>query len=453
MTSGLGVRAATISFVTVAGLVLSGAATAVPSAPLYVRPSPYTVPEAPPLCDAVVCVHYVTTTDDAPPLTDADGNGVPDEPEAVLAAFQRAWPVEFGTLGFAAPPPDQGAGGDDRYDVYLENRTGQAGGVTVPELDLPDGNSTSRIYLASNLSQSLMVGPQDLTSVAAHELGHAAQFAVSSDSIGQRFFDESMATWLQEEVVPGSALDLVESSQFATPDLPLDYNVGADEFGFDAQVYAQWIFFDHLADRFGTEVIRQMLEASRPPGVWEVTAMDSALRLHGSSLARAYVGFTKAILDPARSFGFKKKVPYQAFADLKLGQRVSRSAKLDHLSHWRYSVKPRPGSRVARAAARQGQDRPRVLRCRGGVRDAWAEAAEARLAHLVPQGRCSGGGATGRQARPKRHDHPRQQLVGAVSVRPGHALHVRWCLPGGRDKVPRAGPGHAPVNDPHRPPS
>ena len=345
MTSGLGARAATISFVTVAGLVLSGAAAAVPRASLYERPSPYTVPEAPPLCDAVVCVHYVTTTDDAPPPTDADGNGVPDEPEAVLAAFQHAWPVEFGTLGFAAPPPDQGAGGDDRYDVYLENRTGQAGGVTVPELDLPDGNSTSRIYLASNLSQSLMVGPQDLASVAAHELGHAAQFAVSSDSIGQRFFDESMATWLQEEVVPGSARDLVDASQLATPDLPLDYNVGADELGFDAQVYAQWIFFDHLADRFGTEVIRQMLEASRPPGVWEVTAMDSALRLHGSSLAKAYVGFTKAILDPARSFGFKKKVPYQAFADLKLGQRVSRSARLDHLSHWRYSVKPRPGSR------------------------------------------------------------------------------------------------------------
>ena len=289
--------------------------------------------------------------------------------------------------------------------------------------------------------------------MAAHELGHAAQFAVSSDSIGQRFFDESMATWLQEEVVPGSALDLVESSQFVTPDLPLDYNVGADEFGFDAQVYAQWIFFDHLADRFGTEVIRQMLGASRPPGVWEVTAMDSALRLHGSSLARAYVGFTKAILDPARSFGFKKKVPYQAFADLKLGQRVSRSAKLDHLSHWRYSVKPRPGSRWRGRLHVKVKTAPGFSGAVVASVDAWAEAAEARLAHLVPQGHCSGGGATGRQARPKRHDHPRQQLVGAVSVRPGHALHVRWCLPGGRDKVPGAGPGHAPVNDPHRPPS
>ena len=96
MTSGLGARAATISLVTVAGLLLSGAAAAVPSASKDVRPSTYTVPDAPPLCDAVACVHYVTTTDDAPPLTDANGNGVPDEPQAVLAALQRAWQIESG---------------------------------------------------------------------------------------------------------------------------------------------------------------------------------------------------------------------------------------------------------------------------------------------------------------------------------------------------------------------
>ena len=347
MISGLGQRASwLLALVAIAGLFVSSPATAAPSAARYDRPSPYTVPEAPPVCDAKVCVHYVTTTDDAVALTDGNGNGVPDEPETVLAGFQRAWPVLFGKLGFAAPPPDQGAGGDDRYDVYLENRTGQPGGVTAPEIDLPGGNSTSRIYLASNTSRT--AGTPGLDAVAAHELGHAAQFAVSSDSVGQRFFDESMATWLQEEVVPGSARDLVDAGQFATPDLPLDYNIAADEFGFATPVYAQWIFFDYLAGRYGTEVIRQMLEASRPPGVWEVAAMDSALRLHKSSLAKAYVGFTRAILHPSRSFGFKKNVPYQAFADLKPGKRVSRSFRLDHLSHWRYSIKPRPSSRVGR---------------------------------------------------------------------------------------------------------
>ena len=39
----------------------------------------YTVPEAPPFCAAHTCIHYVTTTPDAPPPGDAGGSpGVPD---------------------------------------------------------------------------------------------------------------------------------------------------------------------------------------------------------------------------------------------------------------------------------------------------------------------------------------------------------------------------------------
>ena len=182
-----------------------------------------------------------------------------------------------------------------------------------------------------------------------------------------------------------------------------------------------------------------MLEASRPPGVWEVAAMDSALRLHQSSLARAYVGFTRAILDPSRSFGFREKVPYQAFADLKPGKRVSRSFRLDHLSHWRYSVKPRPNSRgrgrlhikVKTASGFSGVVVASVMKR--------AEATEAPLAQVVTYGSRSGNGATRGQAGPKRHDHPRQQLVAAVAVQPGHPVHVRRHLPGGRDEIPRAG--------------
>ena len=42
------------------------------------RPIGYSVPEAPAHCGPAVCVHYVATTDDAPPLDDADADGVPD---------------------------------------------------------------------------------------------------------------------------------------------------------------------------------------------------------------------------------------------------------------------------------------------------------------------------------------------------------------------------------------
>src|SRR4051794_10120947 len=45
----------------------------------------YTVAEHAPICSAHFCVHYVTTTHDAPPLTDSNGNGVPDYVDQVSA--------------------------------------------------------------------------------------------------------------------------------------------------------------------------------------------------------------------------------------------------------------------------------------------------------------------------------------------------------------------------------
>ena len=57
--------------------------------------------EATPLCSAHFCVHYVTTTDDAPDLTDvAPANGVPDFVEAVAATAEYSYSVENGPLGW-----------------------------------------------------------------------------------------------------------------------------------------------------------------------------------------------------------------------------------------------------------------------------------------------------------------------------------------------------------------
>ena len=74
--------------------------------------------------------------------------------------------------------------------------------------------------------------------------------------------------------------------------------------------------------------------------------MDSALRLHGSSLAKAYVSFTEGDPGPATLVRVQEEgaVPgvrgHQARSSGSLARR-----RVDHLSHWRYSIKPRPGSR------------------------------------------------------------------------------------------------------------
>src|SRR5262249_39474488 len=57
----------------------------------------YRAPEATPYCTAHFCVHYVTTTSDAPDLTDVSGViGVPDYVEKIDTAAETSYSVENG---------------------------------------------------------------------------------------------------------------------------------------------------------------------------------------------------------------------------------------------------------------------------------------------------------------------------------------------------------------------
>ena len=75
----------------------------IPGSPVSLRPTDGNAdPErsrllgAQPSTSAVshVCVHWVNTTADAPPLTDLNHNRVPDQVDRTLAAFETAWRVK-----------------------------------------------------------------------------------------------------------------------------------------------------------------------------------------------------------------------------------------------------------------------------------------------------------------------------------------------------------------------
>src|SRR2546423_859086 len=74
--------------------------------------SGYTVAEATPYCTAHYCVHYVTSTEDAPDPTDGNGNGVPDYVETTAAAAEYSHSVENGQLGWREPKGDGTIGGN-----------------------------------------------------------------------------------------------------------------------------------------------------------------------------------------------------------------------------------------------------------------------------------------------------------------------------------------------------
>ena len=64
-------------------------------------------------------IHSTLDSDDAISPIDNNNNGLPDFAEAVAEALEFSWQHEIEEMGWRAPLPDEGEGGDAKLDVYL----------------------------------------------------------------------------------------------------------------------------------------------------------------------------------------------------------------------------------------------------------------------------------------------------------------------------------------------
>jgi hypothetical protein len=277
--------------------------------------STYAVPEATPYCGAHFCVHYVTTTkagppkadqcrnpaDDRPDLTDANGNGVPDYVESMLDQFEYVYGVENGQLGWRAPKPDFGRGGDDRTDVYVKN-IGPEGifGYSAPDARQPlsPGRHQLAAYLvmdndycqAEYRNQTDTLKPLQVT--AAHEYNHVLQF--NYDAQEDNWMFESTAVWMEDKVYDDlndwvnflpqwSKLTLTPLTQFNSQD-------GSD--AENVKVYGDGVWNRWIDERLGPDTIRRAWEQSVAAKSFAPGAYDRALRERGTSFFNAFTKFT-----------------------------------------------------------------------------------------------------------------------------------------------------------------
>ena len=329
------------------------------------------------VCGPHICVHWVSSTTDAPPSVDFNHNQVPDQVDRTLVAFEVAWTAEVVRMGFRAPKSDitsHDHGPDGRLDVYLAD-------VGARNLDgyvaTDDPNASDDGYLYRDYSAYVVVDNDFSTSqfgssgglgglrvTAAHEFFHTVQYAY--DSGEDDWLVEGSAVWMEDQVADDVNVNRIwlHESSLTHPWVPVDSSKGLNEYG-------AWIFWRYLSESdtgagSDTSLVRRVWEmaadAPGDPNLFSAQAVRKALVSQHRSLASALVGFGVWNLAPA---AFYQEGTAYPTAPIDRHHRVSVShpiagwsmLHLNHLSTGAVSVEPGSGS-PARAWLRLVLDAP-----------------------------------------------------------------------------------------------
>ncbi len=287
----------------------------------------YTTPYSSRLCGAHVCVHYVTSTSDAPPNL--------AWVQTTLNTMETVWVSTVNKMGYRAPLSDGTRGGDGRLDVYLKNLAAGAYGYCAPEPRGPGVLATSYCVLDNDFAPGQFRGQPALTSLratAAHEFFHAVQCAY--DYTEDRWFMESTATWMEERVFDdvNDNRQYLRSGQLAAPWIPLDLY-------YNSVHYGNWIFWEYLSTRFGNNIVRNVWNRagnrSNPAKVYSTLALRRELDKR-AKFSRVYGDFIAAITRPGKYFpegsAYAANKPGRTIRmTRKRGTRALR-VRLDHLT-------------------------------------------------------------------------------------------------------------------------
>jgi hypothetical protein len=165
-------------------------------------------------CTTHFCIHWVTTTADAPALTDGDSDSVPDYVETMQGVFENeVYPCENGTtpdgcgsarpgLGWRAPAADA----DGKTDVYIQDLfpTGVFGYVAIDPGQGSDPAEPHVAYMVLDKDFSRYAGGTAAGGLAAervtaaHEYNHVLQNAY--DFAEDTWMFEATAVWMEERV-------------------------------------------------------------------------------------------------------------------------------------------------------------------------------------------------------------------------------------------------------------
>ncbi len=118
-------------------------------------------------------------------------------------ALDSSYNFEVNYLGYIPPPSDKGAGGDDKYDVYIVNRGSHGSGdygYTQFEEEVAPGKYSSFMVIDNDYLGYYSEGIEGARVTVAHEFHHAIQAGSYIWRDQDRYFYELSSTAMEEFV-------------------------------------------------------------------------------------------------------------------------------------------------------------------------------------------------------------------------------------------------------------
>lgn len=249
----------------------------------------YSVDEAPPVCSPRFCVHYVPTTEDAPP-------GGLSYVNAMLDEFENTYNVENGQLGWKPPVPDGVAGGGGQTDVYIKD-IGKEGlyGYAAPDPGQQGQQWAAFLVMDNDYAEpaftsrySTFLPPLQVT--AAHEYNHVLHFGYDQNQDSWMF--EATATWMEDKVydeINDYRGYLTEWARRSTQ--PLTQFNPPESGESNAKVYGDAVFNRWIDERYGADTIRRAWEVSIETRDFAPGAYEKALNEKGTTFDAVFNRF------------------------------------------------------------------------------------------------------------------------------------------------------------------
>ncbi len=211
------------------------------------------------------------------------GNNKPGYDLNELArAADSAYNFEVNILKYPPPPKDNGAGGDDLYDIYIQNLVSGLYGYTELETKLVGETYSGYTVIDNDFSGSNYAtnGIMAAKATIAHEFHHAIQIGNYIWRESDLFYYEITSTSMEEFVFDdvNDYLDYLDS-YFKNPAKAMNLNNG----------YNLSIWNIYLKDRFGFDVIKQIWQLM--PQKRAIECFNDVLLNKNSSLKMEFNNF------------------------------------------------------------------------------------------------------------------------------------------------------------------